>query len=114
MAHGVMPVLMSLALTDKINITERFRMMALALIKEALREGPYAWPGGHPKYFVTMDGAALSFDAVRSNWREVVYAHLTDDRCSGWAIASCEVNWEQPDLRCDHTGAFIPSAYDND
>jgi hypothetical protein len=30
---------------------------------------PYAWPGGYPRYFITNDGAALSYDAARENRR---------------------------------------------
>jgi len=26
---------------------------------EALRNGPYAWPGGYPLFFITADGGAL-------------------------------------------------------
>jgi hypothetical protein len=28
---------------------------------------PYAWPGGYPRYFITNDGAALSYNAAREN-----------------------------------------------
>lgn len=45
---------------------------------------PFAWPGGYPRYFVTNDGAA------------------------------CDINWENPDLYCDHSGKPIPSAYGED
>jgi hypothetical protein len=27
--------------------------------RKAVRNGPYAWPGGYPLFFVTSDGAAL-------------------------------------------------------
>jgi hypothetical protein len=29
----------------------------------------------------------------------------------GWRVIGCDVNWEDPSLYCDHTGARIPSAY---
>ena len=32
-------------------------------------EQPYAWPGGYPRYFITNDGVALSYDAARENRR---------------------------------------------
>lgn len=32
--------------------------MTLQKIKQALRNGPYAWPGSCPMYFVTADGTA--------------------------------------------------------
>lgn len=84
--------------------------MTLSQVKAALRSGPYAWPGGYPLYFLTTDGQALSFDAVRERWRDVVSAALADCR-DGWRLAACDVNWEASDLVCDHTGKVIPSAY---
>ena len=88
--------------------------MNLAEIKTALRQGPYAWPGGYPMFFITSDGAALSFNAVRDEWRNIVGAHLTDAAASGWHIAAVDVNWEDPDLYCDHTSQRIESAYADD
>ena len=79
-------------------------------LKEALRSGPFAWPGCYPLYFITSDGAALSFDAVRENLRSVIWSirHGVND---GWRVVGCDVNWEDASLYCDHTGARIPSAY---
>jgi hypothetical protein len=87
--------------------------MTLAKIKTYLRQGPYAWPGGYPMYFVTSDGAALSFAAVRKEWRQIVQAHLWNDTRCGWHIAGADINWEDPYLYCDHTGERIESAYAN-
>jgi hypothetical protein len=88
--------------------------MTLAEIKGRLRAGPFAWPGGYPIYFITADGAALSFKAVRKEWREIVSAHLRNDRRGGWFIAEAGINWEDPELYCDHTGERIESAYGED
>lgn len=82
----------------------------LAKVKATLRAGPYAWPGGYPLYFVTRDGAALSFAAVRQQWRQIVADYL-DGYDSGWTLSQCVVNWEDGALRCDHTGDPIESAY---
>jgi hypothetical protein len=86
-------------------------MMALSELKTRLRSGPYAWPGGYPVFFVTTDGGALSYRAVRECWREVVSAHLRNDRRCGWAIDGADINWEDEDLICDHTGERIENAY---
>lgn len=88
--------------------------MTLSEIKTALRSGQYAWPGGYQQFFLTADGAVLSFDAVRSEWREVVWAHINNDKRCGWYIEAADVNWEDADLVCDHTGEPIPSAYGED
>jgi hypothetical protein len=86
-------------------------MLALSYIKDELRDGDYAWPGGYPKYFQTCSGEALSFDAVRQNYREVVRAHRTRDEDSDWSLCACEVNWDNPELYCARTNARIESAY---
>lgn len=89
------------------------RIETLADVKAALRAGDVAWPGGYPLYFVTRDGAALSFAAVRQQFASVADDFLSDSS-SGWRVAAILINHEDPDLTCDHTGARIPSAYGDD
>jgi hypothetical protein len=88
-------------------------MMKLSKVKELLRAGPYAWPGGYPMFFITHDGAALSFATVRKEWRNVVWDHL-HKHGTGWGIEGCDVNWEDTNLFDDHTGERIESAYGDD
>ena len=78
--------------------------------RRAMRNGAYAWPGGYPLYFVTSDGAALSFDAAKQNRRYILQAiaHRNDRT---WRIVGVDINWEDDTLYCDDTGARIPSAY---
>lgn len=79
-------------------------------LKATLRAGAYAWPGGYPLYFITEDGAALSFESARKEFRSIAYSvknHLRD----GWRVVACEVNYEDNDLRCEHSGKPIESAY---
>lgn len=79
-------------------------------LRSTLRAGQWAWPGGYPMYFITDDGAALSFDAVRDNYAQC--SRSIRERCSdGWRIVACAVNWEDGELTCDHTGKPIESAY---
>ena len=82
-----------------------------AQLRATLRAGAYAWPGGDPLLFVTADGAALSFDSVRENLREVLSAIARNDRLGGWRVEACTINYEDPDLVCDHSGERIESAY---
>ena len=84
--------------------------MTLAEIKTALRNGKYAWPGGYPLYFVSTDGAALSFEGVRAEWHQVCWDYICGVN-TGWRIAGVEVNWEDAELFCDATGNRIESAY---
>ena len=81
--------------------------------RKAIRNGAYAWPGGYPLYFVTSDGAALSFSAARYNRRAILEAIATK-ASDGWRVVGIDTNWENPDLRCDDTGERIPSAYAED
>ena len=81
-------------------------------VKSCLRAGPYAWPGGYPLYFVTRDGGALSFDAVQDNLA-LVLADMRDGS-GDWAVTAVDINYEDVELACDHTGEHIPSAYGDD
>jgi NAD(P)H-dependent FMN reductase len=82
-------------------------------LKDCLRSGSYAWPGGYPTYFVTSDGGALSHASVRSNLRSVLSSVKAGDN-DGWRVVACEVNWEDAELYCDHSGERIESAYAED
>lgn len=96
----------------------RQQCMTLDSFNEALRAGPYAWPGGYPLYFIMLDGDALSFKAAETEAariREAIAETLVDDGWRGanaqWLPVACEINYEDADLYCDHTGARIESAY---
>jgi len=75
-----------------------------------LKAGAYAWPGGYPLYFITKDGAALSFDAAKEN-RQLITESIDNDCNDGWQVVCCDVNWEDGELSCDHSGGKIESAY---
>ena len=82
-------------------------------LKEVLRNGPFAWPGGYPLYFVTEDCGVLSFDAVKSELKQIMRAIKIRDR-GGWLVIGVDVNYEDPALFCEHTNKRIPSAYAED
>lgn len=79
--------------------------------RAAMRNGPYAWPGGYPLFFVTNNGDILSFKGAKQNIRNILEALKEDNIISGWRVSSLVINWEEPDLYCDVTGEFIESAY---
>lgn len=85
------------------------RIETLRAVKQAIRQ-PYAWPGGYPLYIVMADGEALSCEAARTEWRQIVYATLHGLRDSWRAVGAC-INWEDGAMYCAHTGKRIPSAY---
>ena len=76
-----------------------------------LKNGPWTWPGGYPIYFVANDGASLS--AVNVHQARVREA-IRENADSGWRIVAADINWEDPQLYCDHTNKRIPSAYADD
>lgn len=78
--------------------------------RAAMRNGAYAWPGGYPLYFVMDDGEALSFKAAKENVRLILESIAYDCR-DGWRAVALDINWEDQDLVCAHTGERIESAY---
>lgn len=80
--------------------------------RKAMRNGPYAWPGGYPLYFITSDGAALSFRTAKQERRCILEA-LKDRNNSGWRVVGIDINYEDSDLFCDHSGERIESAYED-
>lgn len=76
----------------------------------ALKNGPYAWPGGYPMYFITSDGAALCFASAEKN-AGLIRESIAENSRDGWRVVAVDVNWEDPELFCDDTSTRIPSAY---
>lgn len=119
--------------TQKIKLTE-LRQLVKKIIKEEkskknvikenkdfnvqdfldqLKDGPYAFPGGYPKYFVTKDGGVLSFEAAKENKDEIISA-MKDGYDDQWLVVGVDINWEDSDLYCDHTNKKIECAYCED
>lgn len=85
----------------------------VAKLKATLRNGPYAWPGGYPMFFLTSDGGALSFDSVREELSNIIYA-IKSHASDGWRVVGCDVNWEDSNLVDDHSGELIEAVYSDD
>lgn len=86
------------------------RINSLSQVKATLRSGAYAWPGGYPLFLITSDGAALCFECARKEFRQIVWDYL--NKCAtGWKVEACEVNYEDPELYCDHCSQRIETAY---
>ena len=82
-------------------------------LRNVLNAGPYAWPGGYPVFFVTSDGAALSFESV-SDEIESVTDSIENKIDDGWRVIATDINYEDSNLFCDHSGERIESAYGDD
>jgi len=79
-------------------------------IKRWIRHGAFAWPGGYPMYFITDDGAALSFATVKAEWSNVCDS-IRRECSDGWRVIAVDINYEDGDLIDDHSGERIESAY---
>lgn len=82
--------------------------------RRAVRNGPYAWPGGYPMYFAMEDGEAISFETAKAERRQILEA--LRDKGNGawgnmWLPVAFEVNWEDGELYCEHSNKRIESAY---
>lgn len=77
---------------------------------EYLSNGMYTFPGGYPMYFITRDGGALSFDAAEEQKAQIVDA-MNEGGQKQWEVIAVDINWDNADLYCEHTGEPIPSAY---
>lgn len=76
----------------------------------ALRSLKYTSYGCYPKFFYTEDGQALSFDSAHENVFLIARA-IRDNNDKQWRVIGMEINWENNDLYCSHSGEKIESAY---
>ena len=83
---------------------------SVADVKSALRYGSYSDVGGYPLFFITSDGAALSFESVRENFYQVCYS-IRNDIQDGWKIVAVDTNYEDTELYCEQSGKKIDCAY---
>ena len=81
----------------------------IADLKAALRHGKRTQIGLYPLYFIASDGEALSFDAVRTELRNVMDSIATRSN-NGWRVVACDINYEDDDLFCAHTNKKIECA----
>jgi hypothetical protein len=78
--------------------------------RRAVRNGPYAWPGGYPLYWLMADGEACAFKVAKRERRAMLTA-LAHGNDSQWLPVALVVNWEDSHLYCAHTNERIESAY---
>tara|TARA_R100001594_G_scaffold147613_1_gene200951 strand:+ start:189 stop:608 length:420 start_codon:yes stop_codon:yes gene_type:complete len=76
-------------------------------LKATLRAGEHTFPGSYRLFFITSDGANLSFASVRENFCAILDSVKT--KCAdGWQVVgiSGEHECEEP-VFCDHSGEKI-------
>lgn len=67
----------------------------------------WAWPGGYPIYYVVADGGILCSKCANDN----IKLTSDPDAESDWRIVASDINYEDPDLFCDHCDQRIEPAY---
>ena len=73
-------------------------------LKASLRAGEHAFPGGHRLFFVTSDGASLSFTAALENFKCILWS-IKNDAHDGWQVVSVSGEHECDGLVfCAHSG----------
>lgn len=68
----------------------------------------YAWPGMYPLMYLCADSGILCADCA--NGKNGSDASETADDAQ-WRIVASDINYEDPDLTCDHCRAQIECAY---
>jgi hypothetical protein len=70
----------------------------------------YAWPGGYPIFYLTQDDAVLCPQCANGeNGSDTL---VQDD--PQWNVTAHDINWEDPDMTCEHCNRRIESAYAED
>lgn len=76
---------------------------------DALRDGSHTH--GYPKFFLCEDGGTLHPDCAYDEVWSIARAIRDKDNPS-WRVIAVDINWEDPQMLCDHCDTFIESAYD--
>lgn len=74
-----------------------------------VKAGRYTSIGSYPVFFLMGDGEAVSYDAVVAELDRIREGF--EDGEAEWTVVGAEINWENPELYCGHTGERIESAY---
>ena len=80
-------------------------------LKQALRDGPYAWPGGYPTFFLAADGEPLCHTCVKRYFKQVIYEIYRPRAGDMFRVIGQEINYEDEHLHCAHCEEQIQSAY---
>lgn len=76
----------------------------------------YSSVGCYPLVYVFRDGGCICADCVNDNIEQIDNANREKpgrwhNSHGGWAVDAFDINYEDPDLYCDHCGERIQSAY---
>lgn len=92
-------------------------MITVAALKQFIRSGGYAWPGGYPCVLLMADGECIDAKSARENYCLIrqTMRDWTGPGCrtmaSDWFPEAVQVHWEGDPIICAHSGRAIESAY---
>ena len=76
-------------------------------LKSTIRAGEYTFPGCYRLFFITSDGASLSFASVLENIDSVIWS-IRNDVDDGWKVEGLSGTHEcDEDVHCDHSNELI-------
>lgn len=78
--------------------------------REAIRNGPFAWPGGYPLFFICDDGGIICPKCAKTERRNILES-IVHGNARDWRVRGVDVNWEDSHMECEHCGEHIESAY---
>jgi hypothetical protein len=79
-------------------------------LKQFVRSGGFAWPGGYPVVLLMMDGECIDAQSARENYR-LIRRNMRDRADRDWIPAALFIHWEGEPIQCAHSGRMIESAY---
>lgn len=92
------------------------RITTISDLRAAVRNGPFAWPGGYQMRFICSDGESMCFDCVTAHKREVLHAitHIESEDypewlVKDWRVVAFEIHYEGEAEICANCNAEIPS-----
>lgn len=85
--------------------------MNTKILKEFIRSGGYAWPGGYQCALLMGDGEVIDAKSARAGFRQILRAIKDPQYSRDWLPVEVFVHWEGEPLYCAHSGRAIPSAY---
>jgi len=90
------------------DVAKHYRKIdSINKLKSCLRAGEYTFPGSYRLFFITNDGACLSFSSVLDNLQEIYYSMMHDVN-DGWNIIGLSSVEEcDEEVYCDHSNELL-------
>lgn len=90
------------------DVAKHYRKIdSINKLKSSLRAGEYTFPGSYRLFFITNDGACLSFSSALDNLQSIYYSIMHDIN-DGWkiiglsSVAECD-----EEVYCDHSNELL-------